>query len=106
MQQQSIDTAFREDSLSKPSTKSKIDWSQYYFWCRICSGAILEPPSVLQDRLQPKYNYILFIKLPRPGDSKGIFFGVWIKLPPAHCLHTQWRLHTIPLIAKHQAKKL
>ena len=45
------------------------------------------------------FNYILFTKLPRPGDSVLVF-----EVPPVY--HMRWRLHTVPLIAERQAGKL
>ena len=51
-------------------------------------------------------NYILFTKLPWPGDSKGIFrsSSQAATCPPVY--HTQWRLHTVPFNAERQAGKL
>ena len=51
-------------------------------------------------------NYILFTKLPWPGDSKGTFrsSSQAATCPPVY--HTQWRLHTVPLLAERQAGKL
>ena len=51
-------------------------------------------------------NYILFTKLPWPGDSEGTFrsSSQAATCPPVY--HTRWRLHTVPLIAKRQAGKL
>ena len=51
-------------------------------------------------------NYILFTKLPWPGDSEGIFrsSSQAATCPPVY--HTRCRLHTGPLIAEHQAGKL
>ena len=51
-------------------------------------------------------NYILFTKLPWPGDSEGTF---WSSSQAATCssvYHTRWKLHTVPLIAERQAGKL
>ena len=48
-------------------------------------------------------NYILFTKLPWPGDDKGTF---WSSLQTATCPqanHTQRRLHTVPLISECQS---
>ena len=49
------------------------------------------------------YNYILFTKLPWPGDSEGTFRSS-SQLPPVR--NTRRRLHTVPLIAERQARKL
>ena len=51
-------------------------------------------------------NYILFTKLPWPGDSEGTFrsSSQATICPPVY--HTRRRLHTVPLIAEHQAGKL
>ena len=51
-------------------------------------------------------NYILFTKLPWPGDSKGTFrfSSQAATCPPVY--HTRRRLHTVPLIAERQAGKL
>ena len=51
-------------------------------------------------------NYILFTKLPWPGDSEGTF---QFSSQAPTCLpvyHTRRRLHTVPLIAECQAGKL
>ena len=50
--------------------------------------------------------YILFTKLPWPGDSEGTFrsSSQAAICPPVY--HTQRRLHTVPLIAERQAGKL
>ena len=51
-------------------------------------------------------NYILFTKLPWPGDSEGTFrsSSQAAACPPVY--HTRRRLHTLPLIAERQAEKL
>ena len=51
-------------------------------------------------------NYILFTKLPWPGDSEGTFrsSSQTAACPPVY--HTRPRLHTVPLIAERQAGKL
>ena len=51
-------------------------------------------------------NHILFTKLPWPRDSEGTFrsSSQAATCPPVY--HTQWRLHTVPLIAERQAGKL
>ena len=51
-------------------------------------------------------NYILFTKLPWPGDSEGTFrsSSQAATCPPVY--HTLRRLHTVPLIAERQAEKL
>ena len=51
-------------------------------------------------------NYILFNKLPWPGDCKGTsrFSSQAATSPPVY--HTRWRLHTVPVIAERQAGKL
>ena len=50
--------------------------------------------------------YILFTKLPWPGDSEGTFWSLSQAAicPPVY--HTRWNLHTVPLVAEHQAGKL
>ena len=51
-------------------------------------------------------NYILFTKLPWPGDSEGTF---WASSQASTCppvYHTRRMLHTAPLIAERQAGKL
>ena len=52
------------------------------------------------------WNYILFTKLPWPGDSEGTFrsSSQAATCPPVY--HTRRRLHTVPLIAERQAGKL
>ena len=51
-------------------------------------------------------NYILFTKLPWPGESEGTFrsSSQAATCPPVY--HTRRRLHTVPLIAERQAGKL
>ena len=51
-------------------------------------------------------NYILITKLPWPGDSEGTFrsSSQAATCPPVS--HTRRRLHTVPLIAEYQARKL
>ena len=51
-------------------------------------------------------NYILFAKLPWPGDSEKTF---WSSSQAAYCppvYRRRWRLNTVPLIAEYQAGKL
>ena len=57
-------------------------------------------------RVDCNCNYILFTKLPWPGDSEATF---WSSSQAATCppvYHTRRRLHTVPLIAERQAGKL
>ena len=51
-------------------------------------------------------NYILYTKLPWPGDSERTFrsSSQAATCPPVY--HTWRRLHTVPLIAERQAGKL
>ena len=51
-------------------------------------------------------NYILFTKLPWPGDSEGTFrsSSQTATCPPVY--HTRRRLHTVPFNAERQAGKL
>ena len=51
-------------------------------------------------------NYILFTKLPWPGDSEGTFRSLSqaATCPPVY--HTRRRLHTVPFNAERQAGKL
>ena len=51
-------------------------------------------------------NYILFTKLPWPGDSEGTFrsSSQAATCPPVY--HTRRKLHTVPLIAERQAGML
>ena len=51
-------------------------------------------------------NYILFTKLPWPGDSEGAFrlSSQAATCPPVY--HKRRRLHTVPLFAERQAGKL
>ena len=51
-------------------------------------------------------NYILFAKLPWPGDSEGTFrsSSQAATCPPVY--HTRRRLHTVPFNAERQAGKL
>ena len=51
-------------------------------------------------------SYILFSKLPWPGDNKGIFPSSSQAASCPSAFHTRWRLHTVPLIAERQAGKL
>ena len=51
-------------------------------------------------------NYILFTKFPRSGDSEGTFWCLSQAATFLPVYHTQWRLHTVPLIAERQAGKL
>ena len=51
-------------------------------------------------------NYILFTKLPWPGDSEGTFRSSSQAATCPSVYHTRWRLHTVPLIAERQAGKL
>ena len=57
-------------------------------------------------RGQVNRNYILFIKLPWPGDSERTFqsSSQAATCPPVY--HTRRRLHTVPLFAERQAGKL
>ena len=51
-------------------------------------------------------NYILFTKLPRPGDSEGTFrsSSQAATCPPVY--HTWWRLLTVSFFSERQAGKL
>ena len=51
-------------------------------------------------------NYILFTKLPWPGDSEGTFCSSSQAgtCPPVNC--TRWGFHTVALIAERQSGKL
>ena len=51
-------------------------------------------------------NYILFTKLPWPGDSEKTFRSSSQAATCPSAYHTRWRLHTVPLIAERQAGKL
>ena len=51
-------------------------------------------------------NYILFTKLPWPGNSEGTFRSLSQAATCPSVYHTRWRLHTVPLIAERQAGKL
>ena len=51
-------------------------------------------------------NYILFTKLPWPGDSEGTFRSSSQAATCPSVYHTRWRLHSVPLIAERQARKL
>ena len=51
-------------------------------------------------------NYILFTKLPWPGDSEGTFRSSSQAATCPSVCHTRRRLHTAPLIAERQAGKL
>ena len=51
-------------------------------------------------------NYILFTKLPWPGDSEMTFRSSSQAATCPSVYHTRWRLHTVPLIAERQAGKL
>ena len=51
-------------------------------------------------------NYILFTKLPWPGDSEGTFRSSSQAATCPSVYHTRRRLHTVPLIAERQAGKL
>ena len=51
-------------------------------------------------------NYILFTKLPWPGDSERTFRSSSQAATCPSVYHTQWRLHTVPFIAECQAGKL
>ena len=51
-------------------------------------------------------NYILFTKLPWPGDSEGTFRSSSQAATCSSVYHTRWRLHIVPLIAERQAGKL
>ena len=66
---------------------------------------------VLSDNLLVAYcncncNYILFTKLPSPGDSEMTFRSSSQAATCQSVYHTRWRLHTVPLIAERQAGKL
>ena len=56
--------------------------------------------------MNPYWNYILFTKLPRPGDSEGTFQSSSQAATRPPFYHTQWRLHSVPLIAERQAGKM
>ena len=51
-------------------------------------------------------NYILFTKLPWPGDSERTSRSSSQAATCPSVYHTRWRLHTVPLIAERQAGKL
>ena len=51
-------------------------------------------------------NYILFTKLPWPGDSEMTFRSSSQAATCPSVYHTRWRLRTVPLIAERQAGKL
>ena len=51
-------------------------------------------------------NYILFTKLPWPGDSEGTFRSSSQAATCPSVYHTRWRLHTVPSSAERQAGKL
>ena len=51
-------------------------------------------------------NYILFTKLPWPGDSEGIFRSSSQAATCTPAYHTRRRLHTVPFKAERQAGKL
>ena len=65
-------------------------------------GIFLNFPSEI-DLILFNCNYILFTKLPWPGDSEGTF---WSSSQAATCLPHRRRLHTLPLIVEGQAGKL
>ena len=48
----------------------------------------------------------LSLMFPWPGDSEGIFLFLSQATTYPLVYHTQWRLHTVPLIAERQAGKL
>ena len=54
----------------------------------------------------PAGKYILFTKLPRPGDSEGTFRSSSQAATYPPVFHTRLRLHTVPLTAERQAGKL
>ena len=41
-------------------------------------------------------NYILFTKLPWPGENEGIFRSSSQAAPCSPVYHTRWRLYTVP----------
>ena len=51
-------------------------------------------------------DHTLFTKLPWPGDSEGTFRSSSQAATCPLVYHTRWRLHTVPLIAERQARKL
>ena len=51
-------------------------------------------------------NYILFTKLPWPGDSEGTFRSSSQAATCPSVYHTRWRLHTVPFNAERQAGEL
>ena len=51
-------------------------------------------------------NYILFTKLPWPGDYEGTFRSSSQASAGPPVYHTRRRLHAVPLIAERQAGKL
>ena len=53
-----------------------------------------------------KCNYILFTKLSCSGDNKGTFRSSSQAATCPLIYHKCWSLHTVPLIAEHQAGKL
>ena len=71
------------------------------FWCLIeCTIKVKSANE------QCNCNHILFTKLPWSEESEGTFqsSSQATTCPPVY--HTRWRLHTVSLIAEHQAGKL
>ena len=64
------------------------------------------PPPGFSHTVITNCNYILFTKLPWPGDSEMTFRSSSQAATCPSVYHTRWRLHTVPLIAERQAGKL
>ena len=91
-----------------PISKTKSFWN-IICACKIDFGWVAMFSTVAKLKNNYRYgncNYILFTRLPWPGDSEGTFWsssqaGIY---PPVY--HTRRSLHTVPLIAERQAEKL
>ena len=68
------------------------------------SGSIRHPGDKYTDH--SNCNFILFTKLPWPGDSDGTFQSSSHAATSPPVYHTQWRIYTVPLFAERQAGKL
>ena len=88
-------------SLEEKLQKSKSKVKNFEDQVSELKGELVKNTSEVDNR-----NYFLFMKLSWPGDSKGTFrFSIQAATcPPVY--DTRWRLHTVSLIAEHQAGKL
>ena len=94
---------------NRSSPRGFISEDPHIVWCAFASVPTIVGIysfSVKTNKSLSNCNYILFTKLPWPGDSEGTFRSSSQAATCPSVYHTRWRLHTVPLIAERQAGKL